>query len=101
MSNSCVITNTDTEEKRAYNDDLARPKFAIMDPELTMTLPDYQTAGRLCRHHDAHDGALFCQQRRRHGTDRRAWPKRLLRTVMHNSRSAARPTRATTMPAPR
>ena len=44
MSNSCVITNTDTEEKRAYNDDLARPKFAIMDPELTMTLPDYQTA---------------------------------------------------------
>ena len=32
MSNSCVITNTDTEEKRAYNDDLARPKFAIMDP---------------------------------------------------------------------
>ena len=43
MSNSCVITNTDTEEKRAYDDDLARPKFAIMDPELTMTLPDYQT----------------------------------------------------------
>ncbi len=26
-----------------YNDDLARPKFAIADPELTMTLPDYQT----------------------------------------------------------
>ena len=43
MSNSCVITNTDTDEKRAYDDDLARPRFAIMDPELTMTLPDYQT----------------------------------------------------------
>ena len=42
-SNSCVITNEETGEKRAYDDDVARPKFAIMDPELTMTLPDYQT----------------------------------------------------------
>ena len=29
--------------KRAYDSDLSRPKFAIMNPELTMTLPDYQT----------------------------------------------------------
>ena len=43
-SNSCVITNEETGEKRAYDDDLARPKFAIMNPELTMTLPAYQTA---------------------------------------------------------
>ena len=43
-SNSCVITNVETGKKRAYNDDRARPKFAIMDPALTMTLPDYQTA---------------------------------------------------------
>lgn len=43
MSNSCVITNEQTGEKRAYNDDIIRPKFTIMDPELTMTLPDYQT----------------------------------------------------------
>lgn len=43
MSNSCVITNEDTGEKRAYNDDLSRPKFAVMNPELTATLPDYQT----------------------------------------------------------
>ena len=43
MSNSCVITNQDTGEKRAYNDDISRPKFTVMDPELTMTLPDYQT----------------------------------------------------------
>ena len=42
-SNSCVITNEQTGEKRAYNDDIARPKFAVMNPELTMTLPDYQT----------------------------------------------------------
>lgn len=43
MSNSSVITNEATGEKRAYNHDLARPKFAVMNPELTMTLPDYQT----------------------------------------------------------
>ena len=42
-SNSSVITREDTHQKRAYNDDLGRPKFAIMDPELTKTLPDYQT----------------------------------------------------------
>ena len=44
MSNSSVITNAETGQKRSYNDDLARPKFAVMDPELTLTLPDYQTA---------------------------------------------------------
>ncbi|MBR2949841.1 MAG: iron-containing alcohol dehydrogenase [Lachnospiraceae bacterium] len=43
MSNSSVITNVETGQKRAYNDNLARPKFAIMNPELTVTLPDYQT----------------------------------------------------------
>ena len=43
MSNSCVITNEQTGEKRSYNDDISRPRFAIMNPELTCTLPDYQT----------------------------------------------------------
>jgi len=42
-SNSCVITNEKTGRKRAYDDDIARPKFAVMNPELTKTLPDYQT----------------------------------------------------------
>lgn len=42
-SNSSVITNEKTGEKRSYNDDIARPKFAAMNPELTLTLPDYQT----------------------------------------------------------
>ncbi len=41
---SCVMTNEVTNSKRSYDDNLSRPKFAIMDPELTMTLPDYQTA---------------------------------------------------------
>ncbi len=43
MSCGSVITKTGTNDKRAYDDDLCRPKFAIMNPELTMTLPDYQT----------------------------------------------------------
>lgn len=42
-SNSCVITNEETGEKRSYNDNISRPKFAVMNPELTMSLPDYQT----------------------------------------------------------
>lgn len=43
MSSSCVITNAETGEKRSCGSDLSRPKFAIMDPMLTMTLPDWQT----------------------------------------------------------
>lgn len=42
-SNGSVITNEKTHAKRAYDDNIARPKFAIMNPELTKTLPDYQT----------------------------------------------------------
>ena len=42
-SDSSVITNEKTGEKRSYNDNLARPKFAAMNPELTLSLPDYQT----------------------------------------------------------
>lgn len=38
-----VITNEVTHEKHAYDDNLARPKFTIMNPELTLTLPKYQT----------------------------------------------------------
>ena len=44
MSRSVVILNEETKKKRSFSSALARPKFAIMNPELTMTLPDYQTA---------------------------------------------------------
>lgn len=44
MSDSSVITKEEGGIKRGYSNDLCRPKFAVMDPELTMTLPDYQTA---------------------------------------------------------
>ncbi|MCR4792356.1 MAG: iron-containing alcohol dehydrogenase [Lachnospiraceae bacterium] len=44
MSDSSVITREEGLVKRGYSSDFGRPKFAIMNPELTMTLPDYQTA---------------------------------------------------------
>lgn len=44
MSDSSVITNEDGGIKRGISSDLCRPRFAVMDPELTMTLPAYQTA---------------------------------------------------------
>ncbi len=48
MSCGSVITKDEGGVKRAYDDDLCRPKFAVMNPELTMTLPDYQTASGVC-----------------------------------------------------
>jgi len=44
MSNSSVITNEEGWLKRGCNTEYARCRFAIMDPELTYTLPKYQTA---------------------------------------------------------
>ena len=43
-SNSCVITQDATKTKRGLRSELNRPRFAIMDPELAMTLPPYQIA---------------------------------------------------------
>ncbi len=39
-----VISREDTVQKFAVNDDILRPRFAILNPELTFTLPPYQTA---------------------------------------------------------
>ena len=44
MSSSMVLTIEDGMMKRSYGHDCARPKFAIMNPELTYSLPAYQTA---------------------------------------------------------
>jgi len=40
-SNSSVITNDKLGLKKGTNSDLIRPKFAIMNPELTYTIPNY------------------------------------------------------------
>ena len=44
MSESTVITNEDGDVKLGYSNDILRPKFAIMNPRRTFTLPPYQTA---------------------------------------------------------
>lgn len=44
MSNSSVITKDEGGVKRGYNNDICRPRFVVMNPELTATLPPYQTA---------------------------------------------------------
>lgn len=44
MSDSSVITNEDGWLKRGCNNNLCRCRFAVMNPELTYTLPPYQTA---------------------------------------------------------
>jgi hypothetical protein len=44
MSEASVITNTDGDVKLGYSNNMSRPKFAIMNPRRTMTLPPYQTA---------------------------------------------------------
>lgn len=43
-SDSCVLTNKALGSKRGFNSQTNRPKFAIMDPVLTYTLPPYQVA---------------------------------------------------------
>lgn len=43
-SSSSVITKTDGALKRGLTSELIRPVFSILNPELTFTLPSYQTA---------------------------------------------------------
>jgi hypothetical protein len=44
MSDSSVITNEDGWIKRGLSSDLSRQRFAVLNPELTFTLPAWQTA---------------------------------------------------------
>ena len=44
MSEASVITNENGDIKIGYSNNMSRPKFAIMNPCRTMTLPPYQTA---------------------------------------------------------
>jgi len=46
MSSSCVITNDELPAwlKRGFGSEFNRPLFSILNPELTYTLPPYQTA---------------------------------------------------------
>lgn len=44
MSDSAVLTNEEAKIKSGISTELNRCKFAVMNPELTFTLPDYQLA---------------------------------------------------------
>ena len=79
MSDSSVISYED--KKRGCNSDLCRPKFAIMNPALTATLPAYQTAAG-CTDILMHTlERYFVNGNRMELTD--AIAEGLLRTVMH------------------
>ena len=85
MSNSSVITNEDGGIKRGYSNNLCRPKFAVMDPELTMTLPDYQTASG-CTDILMHTMERYFTGRGGNSQLTDGMAEALLRTVMDNAR---------------
>lgn len=65
MSESSVITNEDGDIKRGYSNNISRPKFTIMNPERTFTLPPYQTAAgvtdimmHMMERYFSHDGDM-------------------------------------------
>ncbi|NLV52357.1 MAG: iron-containing alcohol dehydrogenase [Bacteroidales bacterium] len=65
MSESSVITNEDGDVKLGYSNNISRPKFAIMNPERTFTLPAYQTAAgvtdimmHMMERYFSHDGDM-------------------------------------------
>ena len=84
MSSSSVITKEEGWLKRGYNNDLSRPVFAVMNPELTYTLPQYQTMSG-CVDIMMHTlERYFTTGDTMDMTDRIA--EQLLRTVMENAR---------------
>ena len=84
MSDSSVITNEDGWLKRGYNSNYCRCKFAIMNPELTYTLPPYQTASG-CVDIMMHTmERYFTHETHTELTD--GICEALLRTVMHNAK---------------
>ena len=86
MSDSSVITKEEGGLKRSVKSDLSRPRFAVMNPELTYTLPPYQTASG-CTDILMHTMERYFTPRQGQGaefTDGLA--ESLLRTVMASAR---------------
>ncbi|MCI8852194.1 MAG: iron-containing alcohol dehydrogenase [Lachnospiraceae bacterium] len=83
MSDSSVITKEEGWLKRSAKSDLGRPRFAIMNPELTYTLPEYQTMSG-CVDIMMHTmERYFSHERDTELVD--AMAEGLLRTMMHNA----------------
>ena len=84
MSESSVITNEDGWLKRGLSHESSRCRFALMNPELTFTLPPYQTA---CGCVDILMHTMeryFSQGSSSELTD--GISEALMRTVIHNAR---------------
>ena len=75
-SDSAVLTNEETKIKRGLSTDFNRPAFAIMNPELTYTLPKYQVGCGIV------DIMMHTQTENNELTDEIA--EGLLRTVIRN-----------------
>ena len=83
MSDSSVITKEEGWIQRGYGSNYCRCKCAVMNPELTMTLPDYQTASG-CTDIMMHTmERYFDQSRTMELTDGIA--EALMKTVMKNA----------------
>lgn len=67
---SSVITNENGWLKKGFNHNLTRPKFAFMNPELTYTLPPYQTAAGIVDIMMHTIERYFCSQKGNELTDR-------------------------------
>lgn len=84
MSDSSVITNEEGWLKRGLSSDLSRCRFAVMNPELTYTLPAYQTASG-CTDIILHTmERYFTREQGTYLTD--ALGEALMRTVMNSAR---------------
>lgn len=86
MSDSSVLTNEDGWLKRGYSSDLSRCRFAIMNPELTYTLPAYQTASGVTDIMMHTMERYFTHEKDTMLTDSLA--EGLLRTVMYSGKDA-------------
>lgn len=82
-SDSSVITNENGWLKRGYSSQCSRPVFAVMNPELTYTLPPYQTSS------GAADILMHTMERYFGGCDSMeltdSIAEALMRTVIRNS----------------
>ncbi|MDY2625174.1 MAG: iron-containing alcohol dehydrogenase [Coriobacteriales bacterium] len=84
MSGSSVITENKTGTKRGYENNLSRPRFALMNPELTLTVSPYQTASG-CVDILMHTmERYFNAAQPMYTTDRMA--EALMRSVIYNAR---------------
>lgn len=86
MSNSAVLTNEKVGKKAGINTDLNRPKFAVMNPEFTYSIPRFQLT---CGIVDIMMHTLeryFAPERGNQLTDEIA--EGLLRTVIENGKRA-------------